>query len=260
MNTAAPSAQSTTAKEANGAQAGSPQLKGRALLNARFQAALDSIWFAYQPIADTKWTIMGYEAFLRCREPSLENPRAFLASAERLGRQQDLLARIRAVVTEPVMNTQTASLFMNLHPSHFKLEDPKDPCDMFAQHRDRIVLEITQRHPLANDGDMERFLCDLRRRGYRIAVDDLGSGYSGIGNFEEAGPQFVKLGADLVREAGKHAPKQRVIQGVCEMCKDLGVKVIAEAVEDQGEFETLKGLGCDLFQGYFVGRPEPLEV
>ncbi len=236
-----------------------PPLKGRALLDARFEAALDSLWFAYQPIADTKWTIIGYEAFLRCREPSLENPRTFLAAAERLGRQGDLLARMRSVVTEPVMRTRGA-LFMTLHPSHFKLEDPRDPCDMFAQHRERIVLEINERHPLASDGDMERFFCDLRRKGYRIAVDDLASGYSGIANFEEAGPQYVKLGAGVVREAGKHAPKQRVIRGVCEMCKDLGVQVIAEAVEDQSEFETLKGLGCDLFQGYFVGRPEPLEV
>lgn len=247
------------ASVADRTKAASP-LKGRALLNARFEAALDSIWFAYQPIADTKWTIIGYEAFLRCREPSLENPRAFLAAAERLGRQDDLLARMRSTVTNPVMKTRSAALFMNLHPSHFKLEDPKDPCDLFAQNRERIVVEITQRHPLASDADMERFFCDLKRKGYRIAVEDLGSGYSGMANFEEAGPHFVKIGAGLVREAGKHWPKQRVIQGMCEMCKDLGVQVIAEAVEDQAEFEALKNLGCDLFQGYFVGRPEPLEV
>ncbi len=262
MNSAAPSTKPVTTQEAPVGSLSGPTkpLKGRALLDARFQAALDSLWFAYQPIADTKWTIIGYEAFLRCHEPSLENPRAFLAAAERLGRQMELLARMRATVTQPVMKTREAALFMNLHPSHFKLEDPKDPCDMFAQHRERIVLELNQRHPLASDADMERFLCDLKRKGYRIAVDDLSAGYSGIANFEEAGPQYVKLGAGLVREAGKHWQKQRVIRGVCEMCADLGVQVIAEAVEDQGEFETLKGLGCDLFQGYFVGRPEPLEV
>ena len=121
-------------------------------------------------------------------------------------------------------------------------------------------MGVNERHPLGGENGLGTFFCGLQRKGYRIAGDDLASGYSGLANFEEGGPQDVKLGAGLVREAGKHAPKQRVIRGVCEMCKDLGVQVIAEAVEDQGEFETLKGLGCDLFQGYFVGRPEPLEV
>ncbi len=225
--------------------------------NDRFSRALDSLWFAYQPVADRNWNIFGYEALLRCDEESLKNPRAFLAAAEQLGRQDELLSRIRSVVTEPVLRQPDKTLFLNLHPSHFQLEDHNDPRDPFGQHRERIVLEITQRHPLASDADMTVFMSELRELGYHIAVDDVAAG-SGGDHLGQMGPDFIKLNGSLVRDVGKHWQRQRIIQGVCEMCKEFDKKVVAERVEHSSEFEKLKELGCDYFQGFFIGKPEPL--
>lgn len=223
-----------------------------------FTRALDTTWFAYQPIADRNWNIYGYEAFLRCDEESLKDPRAFLAAGDQLGRQRELLARIRASVTQPVMARRDATLFLNLHPSHFELEDPDDPSDHFAANRERMVLEITQRHPLASDEDMTAMMSGFRKLGYGVAVGDVAATYGSGEGIATNGPNFIKLNGSLVRNVSKHWQRKRIIEGVCEVCKDLDVLVVAEQVEDSDEFEVLKGLGCDLFQGYFVGRPEPL--
>lgn len=234
-------------------------VSGNSELNEQFERAMQSLWMAYQPIIDRNWTVIGYEALLRCDETSLRDPRRFLATADQLGKADLLLARLRESALEPVLERPGCLLFMNVHPSQFGSELLLGSDDAFNQAAKRIVLEISEQHHMTNGASADHTIAELKSHGFRLAVDDLGAGYSGLTTFAQIGPDFIKLDGALVRDSGKHWQKQRVIGGVCDIAHELGMEVIAEAVEKQSEFEMMRGLGCDYFQGYFVGRPEPLD-
>ena len=229
-----------------------------ARLTDQFDRAMQTLWMAYQPIIDRNWSIIGYEALLRCEETSLRDPRKFLSTADRLGRAGELLQRMRDIVLDPILARPGSLLFMNVHPSQFEMQELLSSTDAFGTNARRIVLEMSEQHHLSDGAAADHTIAELKSRGFRLAVDDLGAGYSGLTTFAQIGPDFIKLDGALVRDSGKQWQKQRVIRGVCEIAHELGMEVIAEAVEKQSEFEMLRGLGCDYFQGFFVGRPEPL--
>jgi EAL domain-containing protein (putative c-di-GMP-specific phosphodiesterase class I) len=116
-------------------------------------------------------------------------------------------------------------------------------------------MDVTDHISLKGIPDAQAAIVRLKAAGYRLAVDDLGSGYSGLASFASVGPEFVKLDRALVDGVATDGSKRRVIRGMNQLCHDLGIKVIAEGIEIREDLETLLDLGCDLFQGYLVGRP-----
>jgi EAL domain-containing protein (putative c-di-GMP-specific phosphodiesterase class I) len=121
---------------------------------------------------------------------------------------------------------------------------------------DRIVLEVTERVSLDRIKDVRRRVQGLREIGFRIAVDDLGAGYAGLASFVQLEPDLVKLDMSLTRGVDKNATKQRLVSSMTQVCRDMGLLIVAEGVETAAERDTLCELGCDLLQGYFFGRPE----
>jgi EAL domain-containing protein (putative c-di-GMP-specific phosphodiesterase class I) len=91
--------------------------------------------------------------------------------------------------------------------------------------------------------------------GFRLAIDDLGAGYSGLSSLAEVEPEVVKLDMTLVRGIEAEPTKRKVVHAVCALGRDLGIKVIAEGVETSAERDALLELGCDLLQGFFFARP-----
>jgi EAL domain-containing protein (putative c-di-GMP-specific phosphodiesterase class I) len=100
----------------------------------------------------------------------------------------------------------------------------------------------------------------LRRLGYRLAVDDLGAGYAGLTSFAALNPHVVKLDMSLVRGADHEPVKQRVIASMTSLCKEFGIMVVAEGIETTAERDTVIALGCDLVQGFLLGRPLEAEA
>jgi CheY-like chemotaxis protein len=97
----------------------------------------------------------------------------------------------------------------------------------------------------------------LRRLGFRLAVDDLGAGYAGLASFVGLEPEVVKIDMSLVRGIHREPVKRRLVTSIVELCRDLGTLVVAEGIETPDEREVLADIGCDLLQGYALGRPEP---
>ena len=95
----------------------------------------------------------------------------------------------------------------------------------------------------------------LRGRGFELAIDDLGSGYSGLSSFIDVNPGTVKIDMSLVRGIEADATRQALVRSVVEMGAALGTLVVAEGVETRAERDTLIAAGLDLLQGYFFGRP-----
>jgi EAL domain-containing protein (putative c-di-GMP-specific phosphodiesterase class I) len=80
-------------------------------------------------------------------------------------------------------------------------------------------------------GDVGPVVNDLRRLKYRLAVDDLGTGYAGLASFTQLSPEFVKLDRSLIVGIDKHPTKQRVVQAMYHLCADLGMTVISEGID-----------------------------
>jgi EAL domain-containing protein (putative c-di-GMP-specific phosphodiesterase class I)/CheY-like chemotaxis protein len=229
----------------------------RLTLESNFERALSTLWIAYQPIVRVlDRTTFGYEALLRSEERTLPHPGAILDAAERLGRLDDLGRQIRAAACVPVADAPRDSVFfINLHARDLMddtLLSPRSPLSAIAG---RVVLEITERASLDEVKDARAKVADLRRMGFRIAVDDLGAGYAGLTSFATLEPEFVKVDMSLVRDIDSNRTKETLVRSLASACRDLGMLVVAEGVETPAERDLLASLGCDFLQGFLLAKP-----
>jgi EAL domain-containing protein (putative c-di-GMP-specific phosphodiesterase class I) len=234
------------------------QLGDRASLDARFSSALEQVWMAQQPIVHwPERTVFAYEALMRSREPSLRGPADLLDAAERLGRLHDLGRCIRARVAQAAVNAPAGVfLFVNLHSRDLVDEELYSRAAPLTAIAERVVLEITERASLDDVEGLASRVDQLRKLGFRIAIDDLGAGYAGLTSFTQLEPDFAKLDMSLVRDVHLSERKQSVIRAMNTLCqKDLAVRVVTEGVETPQERATLERLGCELLQGYLFAKP-----
>lgn len=235
------------------------QAADRAGLEASLAGALATLWMAYQPIVDASTgKIIAYEALVRTREASVPHPGILFSIAERLGRVLEVGCAIRAQVAALLGEGRTdRDIFLNLHPGDLleeSLYDDSAPLTFFAG---QIVLEITERAALEQVPDIAEKIRRLRRLGYRIAIDDLGAGYSGLNYFAMLSPDIVKLDMALIRNLHLDEVKQKIIGSLCSLCRELDIRVVGEGVECVEEATMAASLGCDLLQGFLFARPGP---
>lgn len=227
--------------------------------NLLVSRAIDSLRMVFQPIFTVNRQVFGYETLLRSGEPSFKGPLDMIEAAEKLGRLHDLgrACRNRAA-REFSLQQSDALLFVNLHALDLiddELLRPESPLSSIAS---RVVLELTERAPLGESDEIPKRVARLRAMGFRIAIDDLGSGYAGLNSLVQLEPEFVKLDMSLVRGIHTSPIKHRLVSLMVETCNSLGIRVVAEGVEVQEEYEALLAIGCPLFQGYLLGRPGAL--
>jgi EAL domain-containing protein (putative c-di-GMP-specific phosphodiesterase class I)/ActR/RegA family two-component response regulator len=228
----------------------------RAGLEVRFEQALGSLWIAFQPIYRAGGgALFGVEALLRSNEPSLPSPTAVLDAASQLGRGTALGRRVRALAAHGVMEHEGLQLFVNLQPEDLTDADLTSDTASLSKIASRVVLEITERSALPASAELSPRISHLRALGFRIAVDDIGAGYSGLTSFADLMPEIVKIDMALVRNIHLSTHRQRTVKALCNLCHDVGCLVIGEGVETDGERDCLEELGCDLLQGYLLGRP-----
>jgi len=226
-------------------------------LQDSFRGAMDTLWVAYQPIVRADGELYGYEALLRSREPRLPHPGAVLDAAEKLNGLEELGRRVRDLAAKPITaDPASGSLFVNLHPRDLEDEELISPYSALAKIADRVVLEVTERASVGNINDLRKRVARLRETGYRIAVDDLGAGYAGLTSFALLEPQIVKVDMTLVRDIHELPVKQRLVRSITSLCREMGIEVVGEGVETVEERDILLELGCDLFQGYYLARPQ----
>lgn len=226
-------------------------------LQLNFTRALDTLWMAFQPIVHAQsGLVFGYEALLRSAEPTLPHPGAVLDAAEQLNQLDRLGRAIRGSSARPMLDAPSdAALFVNLHTTDLldpELVSKAAPLSSIAH---RVVLEVTERSSIEKISDVRERVGELRRMGFRIAVDDLGAGYAGLTSFALLEPEIVKLDMSLVRDVHKSATRRKLIHSMSALCHDMGMLVVGEGVETVEERDTLIDLGCDLLQGYLFAKP-----
>jgi len=219
----------------------------------------------FQPIVDVpSLDVHGYEALARGPLNSIfETPKMLFGFSERMKISPllDSLCRRRALHAARGMEAGK-KLFLNSLPE--TLADPA-----FADHHaeelladtqlsaPEVVLEITER---AGIEDFERFgrrLGRLRDRGYQVAIDDVGTGYSSLQTISEVRPDYLKLDLSLIKNIHRSLIKCEIVSSILEIGDRIGARVVAEGIESEEEYQVVRRLGVRLAQGYLFGAPAP---
>lgn len=235
-------------------------LGDRAGLEASFHRALGTLWVAFQPIFDSHATLWGSEALMRTSVDPLREPLAMLEAALRLDRMRELGRSIRDHVAAIFdLRGLPGPVSVNLHAQDLSDDQLYRPDAPLSRRAHEVVLELTEQAPMVDVSDVRARVRRLKELGFRIAIDDLGAGYAGLGCFVALEPDIVKLDLLLVRDVDSEPLKRRLIRSLIEVCHDSDILVVAEGVETPGEQQALVDLGCDLLQGFNLARPARID-
>ncbi|HEV2149133.1 MAG TPA: EAL domain-containing protein [Longimicrobiaceae bacterium] len=219
-----------------------------------------AVYIDYHPIVVTETqAVYGYEALARGVLRGLRSPEVLFGVAEEANLIWELsrLCRKRAIEGIDSHLKPDELLFINIDPHDFR--DPKfrylDLDELGVDEPERIVLEITERTAITDYPTFQGYLKEFRDRGFRFAVDDAGSGYAGLGSIANLSPDFIKLDISLISSIDSNFMKQNLVDTMVRFANDHDIKVIAEGVEREEEYETVKALGVHLTQGFYFHRP-----
>ncbi|GFM17970.1 PAS/PAC and GAF sensor-containing diguanylate cyclase/phosphodiesterase [Mycobacterium sp. PO1] len=209
----------------------------------------------FQPVHDVHTaTVVGLEALARfpC-EPF--RPDAFLAQAASLGLGTELeTAILTRVLSLLPQLPDDVFIAVNISPAAVQHAPWTDLLDCVDPTR--IVLEITEHAAVENYGALDDALDVCRARGVRVAVDDVGAGFSSFSHVLELNPDFVKIDKSIIRNIDSDAARRRLAQAICEFAAQTGATDIAEGVETQAELDAVGAAGIRCAQGYYLGRPK----
>ena len=125
----------------------------------------------------------------------------------------------------------------------------------------QLCIEITETVLLEGQGfGLAQTFTDIRALDIRLSLDDFGTGYSSLSYLKSLPLTKVKIDQSFVRSLLESPKDQAISEAVLGLAVKLGLSVVAEGVETHGQFELLDRMGCNQFQGYYFGRPAPLEV
>ena len=154
----------------------------------------------------------------------------------------------------------TCDLNLNLLPQGFRadrdcLASTLDTAIEQGFAPEQLVMEVTEGEVLGNQDRFTELIGIYRSLGMRVAVDDFGAGYSGLNMLADFQPDQIKLDKNLVRGIHSLGPRQAIVRAILQVCRDLGIELVAEGIESEDEFSWLLDEGVSLFQGYLFARP-----
>ncbi|WP_066086616.1 GGDEF domain-containing protein [Anaerotignum neopropionicum] len=217
----------------------------------------------YQPIISLEnGSVFGYEALSRITisqcELSIEDLFRVAAQQYKLW-ELEQLCRARAL-ENATGKPCNAKLFINVDPNI--IHDPdifqgftRVKLKQYGLCPDDIVFEITERSAI---NDMETFTAAIthyQSQHFKIAIDDFGSGYSGMNRVCAFSPNFIKIDMQLIRNINEDTVKKSAVAAIVKFCKESGIKIIAEGIETEAELKTLIELNIDYGQGFFLSKP-----
>ena len=214
---------------------------------------------AFQPIVDldTK-EIFSYEALVRGQhgEPAstvfsqiedkdlLNFDQEIRKTAIRLAAQLNLSCRLNLNFIPRSFNQRMDCVSETLEYAKTCNFDPE-----------KIIIEITEQDIIYDLKGFSEFIMEYRSSGNLIAIDDFGAGYSGLNMLIDFLPDIIKLDMNLINNIHSHGRKQALVRSVMQLSLDLGIDVIAEGIESFEEFEWLRSLKINLYQGHLFNRP-----
>lgn len=214
---------------------------------------------AFQPIVDmSTGETVGAEALTRF-PGSASGPEAWFADAANAGLGAELeLAAIQLALGR--LDDLPTGVYLSLNASPSTLGDPRLQDLVAGSDPTRLVIEVTEHAEIDDYALLATSLAPLRQLGVRVAVDDLGAGFSSFSHVLELSPHLLKLDASITRGCDSDPARQALAAAVVGVAARLGASVIAEGVETQAELDTVTRLGIPLVQGFFTAAPSDLPM
>lgn len=243
---------------------------------SRIRQALDSDRFRlyFQTIApiDTNAGLpQHFEIFIRMLDDdgTLIMPGAFIPAAERYNLMQEVdlwvIKNTLAWFGDHVRQLGTSVGVCALNLSGESIGDPaclesiKQYLKRYAIKPEMICFEITETAAIANMREASSFIREMKEIGCKFALDDFGSGLSSFGYLKNLQVDYLKIDGSFIRDILSDSTDQAMVQSINSIGHVMGLKTIAEYVENREIFEMLGSMGIDYVQGYYVDRPRPLE-
>lgn len=215
----------------------------------------------FQPIValDTK-SICAYEVLGRSRLFGLESPFEMFRVATQLHLEVELsrMLRYEGITTGQALKANT-HLFVNTHPRELVVDGLlQSLVDLRQSYPETpLTLEIHE-SAVTNIEAIARLKAELTALDIRLAYDDFGAGQSRLNELVGCPPDYLKFDMSLIRDIDQAAAeRQKLLEALVKMVRDLGIVTLAEGVETAGEHEVCQQLGVELGQGYYYGRPAP---
>ncbi|MBJ7538711.1 sensor domain-containing phosphodiesterase [Marinomonas transparens] len=228
----------------------------------RINTILDNnfITMHYQPILDlTTNDISGYESLARFNSDPYVTPDIWFEEAQLvgMGEKLEMLAVKSALKLDYYFRDHNRYLSINTSPDYILSGALEKTIGHLACN---VLIEITEHQPIADYQAFQKALSPLRREGVKLAIDDVGTGYSNLTHILELEPDIIKLDLSLTKEIHMDRKRCALASALCTFAKEIQCEIIAEGIESAKELHTLKELGVNKGQGYFIGRPAPLPL
>ena len=214
--------------------------------------------------------ICGFEALARWEDPKVGmlSPGIFIPELEKIGRIHELdlymIGRVcegqRRIADAGLEITQTS---VNLSRLDFGACDIFGEVDAIRQRFDLEIgylnIEITESALSDNYQALADGMMKFREAGYQVWLDDFGSGYSSLNNLKDYAFDFLKIDMEFLRDFESKPQSRVILAAIVNMAKQLGIHTLAEGVETKEQYEFLRSIGCEKMQGFYIGKPKPLD-
>lgn len=217
---------------------------------------------AFQPIIDAQeGRVFAFEALVRGVDGS--GATEVLAAANDKNRYAfDQRCRVRAIELAASLGVANQGAYVSINFMPNAIYRPEvcirttlDTARRVGFPTDRIIFEFTEDQQIREPERVREILQAYRKMGFKTAIDDFGAGYAGLNLLADFQPDLIKLDMGLIRGVDLDLVRQAIVHGIVVVCERLGIRVIAEGVETDGEYRALANLGIELFQGYLFARP-----
>ena len=245
-----------------------PTMETGALEKKQLEAALrrgiaaDELSLAYQPIVRAgDFSVASLEALVRwtSKEYGSIAPSLFVPVAEETGLIQEVGVFVVEQVCKDLVAWPDLTIAINISP--VQLRDPNFPNDILAvlEHHgiapQRIELELTEGILVNNPAIAKRKLQALRDLGFRLSLDDFGTGFSSIGYLRQFPFDRLKVDRSFVREIGVNTAANALMQALVSLGDAMDLDVVAEGIENEDQLTLLRLVQCEFVQGFYVSMP-----
>ncbi|MFK7954819.1 MAG: EAL domain-containing protein [Lysobacterales bacterium] len=224
-------------------------------------------WF--QPIfVRNRLEVWGYECLARARDSGgkIISP----ADLFRWARQENLIFMLDRICREQhiancarVNHNPEINFLINFLPS--VIYDPQvclkttfTVAKRVGVRPEQIIFEVVETERVSDHAHLRSILDEYRNAGFRVALDDLGSGHAGLSLLGDLSPDLIKIDRGMVSKAVGSPIHEAICQSIVEIGRSAGKLVLAEGVETKAEYQLFHRLGADLFQGFLFGKPHPV--
>jgi diguanylate cyclase (GGDEF)-like protein len=234
--------------------------QGAIILNAIEQRRLVPF---FQPIVSTDGHDQIHELLMRIEhEGQIMAAGQFIELAERMG----LVPKMDYLLFEAALRKISQSgyqgkLFVNLSPRSLVMGDAihnmRALCHEYRIDPSRVVFELTERDTVRSLSLLESFVAELKQEGFKFAIDDFGSGFSSFQFVRRLPIDYIKIEGEFVRNMVNDYKDSAFVVTIATLAQQLGLKTVAEFVEDEQTLKEVREAGIDYAQGFYTGKPGP---